>query len=146
MRKSQMFGALVEYTNKHQIGPLWYHWKGHEILKMPFHCSFKFKMHELWSKERLKFPLKQRLNDIQLGCAIHHWNLFFKGYKILPLHAPKRLVWKKYGHPKFQNNKSPNFGCHLSVVPTKSHKIYYKEVLPPKGGKPCKTYVSSCPY
>jgi hypothetical protein len=31
VRESQMFKALVEKENKHQIGPLRYHWKGLEL-------------------------------------------------------------------------------------------------------------------
>jgi hypothetical protein len=31
VRESQMFRALVEKTNKHQIRPSKYHWKGLEI-------------------------------------------------------------------------------------------------------------------
>jgi hypothetical protein len=44
-----MFKALVEKVNKHQIGPLGYHWKGLEVqmFKFPSHCAFRPKMHEL---------------------------------------------------------------------------------------------------
>jgi hypothetical protein len=31
VRESQMFKALVEKLNKHQIGPLGYNWKGLEV-------------------------------------------------------------------------------------------------------------------
>jgi hypothetical protein len=48
-----MFEALVGKANKHQIGPLIYHWKGleMEMFKVPLHYSCKPNMHELKSKE-----------------------------------------------------------------------------------------------
>jgi hypothetical protein len=48
----------------------------------------------------------------------------------------KELIWRRYEGPKFENNKSPNFGtltweswdkCHLHVAPVERHKVYYKE-------------------
>ncbi len=53
MQKSRMFEALVGKANKHQIGPLIYHWKGleMEMFKVPLHYSCKPDMHELKSKE-----------------------------------------------------------------------------------------------
>jgi len=49
VRESQMFKALVEMANKHQIGLLRYHWKNLEVHmpKVPSHCSFTLDMREL---------------------------------------------------------------------------------------------------
>jgi hypothetical protein len=46
---SQIFRVLVEMENKHQIGPLRYHWKGLEIQmpKVPLHYSFRLETHKL---------------------------------------------------------------------------------------------------
>jgi hypothetical protein len=54
-------------------------------------------------------------------------NIFLKVIRFFPYMFQKRLVWRKYGCPKFRDNKSPNFGCHFDVIPTENHIIYYKE-------------------
>jgi hypothetical protein len=54
VRESQMFRALVEKENKHQIRLLRYHWKDLEVKmpKVPSRCSFKIDVHELQKKGR----------------------------------------------------------------------------------------------
>jgi hypothetical protein len=39
-----------------------------------------------------QIPLKQGSNDLLFELVIHHWKDIFEGYKILPLHTPKRFV------------------------------------------------------
>jgi hypothetical protein len=60
----------------------------------------------------------------------------FEGYKILPSHSKKKLIWKRYEHPKFWDNKSSSFGTptwgpkekwHLNVVSLERHIVYYME-------------------
>jgi hypothetical protein len=63
---------------------------------------------------------------------MHHWKDLFEGYKILPLHVSNMPFSGRYESPKFQDNKSPNFGipnkkCHMDLAPMESHRIYYKE-------------------
>ncbi len=59
VRESWMFIALVRKVNKHQIGTLGYHWKVLEVWmpQVPSHCSFRYDMHELWSKEGMGIKL-----------------------------------------------------------------------------------------
>ncbi len=57
-----------------------------------------------------KLPWEQGSNELWLGCVIHCWKDLFEGYKIFPLHYnKKRLIWERYEHPKFLDNKSLNF-------------------------------------
>jgi hypothetical protein len=63
------------------------------------------------------------------------------------------LMWEKYEHPKFWDNKSRNFGTprgkwHLDVVPMERHKVCYKEGsgASPKGCGPCKACAWGSPY
>jgi hypothetical protein len=44
---------------------------------------------------RPQIPLKQRSNDLQIRHAIHSWKYFFKGYNMVPSHAPKKIDLKK---------------------------------------------------
>jgi len=55
-----MFKALVGKANKHQIGPLTYHWKGLEVemFRMILHYSYRPDMHELKSKEGVGIKLE----------------------------------------------------------------------------------------
>jgi len=39
--------------------------------------------------------LEQGSNDFQLGRVMHRWKDFFEDYKLLPLHAPKKLDLRK---------------------------------------------------
>ncbi len=51
-------------------------------------------------------------------------------------HSKKNLIWEKYEHSKFWDNKSPNFGTPtwefwgkvtFGCNPMERHKIYYRE-------------------
>jgi hypothetical protein len=57
-------------------------------------------------------PLKARVKSSPI--AIHHWKDDFEGYKIIFFMFQKDLIWGKYEHPKFRNNKSPNFETFTS--------------------------------
>jgi hypothetical protein len=60
MQEYWMFRTLVAKQKKNQIGPPWYHYKSLEVYmpKVLSHCSFRLKMHELWSKEWLGIKLR----------------------------------------------------------------------------------------
>jgi hypothetical protein len=55
---------------------------------------------------RPQIPWMQWSNDVWLGRVIHHWKDLFEGYLCIFF---KNLIWKIYEHPKFWDNKSPNF-------------------------------------
>ncbi len=59
-----------------------------------------------------------------------------RSIKYCPQTFKINLIWERYEHPKLWDNKSPSFGLplgsleekwHLDLVPTKKHKLYYRE-------------------
>ncbi len=119
MQESRMFKALIERANKHQIGPIGYHWKFLQVKipKVPLYCSFRLEMHELWSKEKLKIlsttnPFIARSNHLWLGHIIHCWKYLFQVYKILPSHVPHMFGLKKIWTSKVLK-QFPGFGTPI---------------------------------
>ncbi len=63
-------------------------------------------------------------------------NIFSRDIRYCPCTFETNLIWERYEHSKFWDNKvlvlglplgSPRKKWHLDVVPTERHKIYYRE-------------------
>jgi hypothetical protein len=83
-----------------------------------------------------QIPLKQESNDLQWGKQYIVEKIFLGVISYYLFLLQTSFVWGRYGHPKFRDNKIPNFGtftwesqekisfgCSL----TKSHIVNYRE-------------------
>jgi hypothetical protein len=131
----QMFRALIEKTKKHQIGPQDTIRKvlKRRCLKCPCivvhlnqiclsydqkkgwesNWEFYFQSQILW---------KQGSNEIWLGHVIHYCKDIFEGYKFV-----LRKLWTSKVLGQQVLIGSPEEKWHLDVIPTKRHKLYYRE-------------------
>jgi hypothetical protein len=90
------------------------------MLKIPFHCSFKPNLHELWSKEGVGLklgiwfpttnPLKEGVKWGLIGACYTPLEIYFQGSKKFPCTFKTNLIWERYEGPKFWDNKSFDFG------------------------------------
>jgi len=71
---------------------------------------------------RPQIPLEQGSKDCRLEHVIHHWKDILRAIIFYCCMFQTCLIWKKYSHPKFWNNKSPKKKCHLDVALVKSHR------------------------
>jgi hypothetical protein len=58
---------------------------------------------------RPQISLKKGLNLLWLERAIHYWKDLFKGYKIVPFHAQKKLDLKKIWASKVSKQQESQF-------------------------------------
>jgi hypothetical protein len=57
-----------------------------------------------------QIPLDHESNDFWLGCVTHSGKVFLKDIRYCACMFQKGSIWGRYECPKFQNDKSPNFG------------------------------------
>jgi hypothetical protein len=82
------------------------------MLKVPFHCSFRFDLHELWSKEGDESQIGNSTPDHKplesRGQMSFDWSMlyangkiFLKVIKYFPFIFKTYLIWERYECPKF---------------------------------------------